>query len=128
MRTVLLISLSTILALYYAQQTEQTFTVKKRSVETKKEFQRIFDLKLAPGIDTICRGIWLDLEPVKPYYDSISTFNLKLKPINKKWTMLQTTTVGNGGHGILKFYQKQKDGTYKLIYIRNWVINCTGRK
>jgi hypothetical protein len=109
----------------HAQQSEQTFTVKKRPTETKKEFQRIFDLKLAPGVDTICHDLWLDLSPVKPYYDSVSVFNFKMETFRKTMAHLKTITVGNGGHGILKFYQKQKDGSFKLVYIRNWVIDCS---
>ena len=113
----------------YSQQAEETFSVKKKPIAEQNEMQRIFKLNLDPGHDTICGGLFIDLSPVLPYYDSISYFNLKyMSTFGKDKISFQTTTVGNGGHAILKFYQKQKDKTYKLIYIRNWVIDCSKAK
>ena len=112
--------------LCYSQQTEETFRVKKKTVAEQNEMQHIFKLNLDPGHDTICGGLFIDLSPVLPYYDSLSYFNLKyVSEYGKNKISFQTTTIGNGGHAILKFYQKQKDKTYKLIYIRNWVIDCS---
>ena len=110
----------------YSQQTEEIFRVKKKPKAEQNKMQHIFKLNLDPGHDTICGGLFIDLSPVLPYYDSIACFNLKnMRRFGKDKVSFLTTTIGNGGHAILKFYQKQKDKTYKLIYIRNWVIDCS---
>lgn len=120
--TILLLCLAVVSC--YAQQNEQTFTVKKKVVPQKTEVQRLFDLNLDPGHDTICDGLFIDLYPVAPYYDSIGVFNLKPKPNAGKYTVWATTTIGSGGQAKLKFYQLQKDNSYKLVYVRSWVIHC----
>lgn len=108
----------------FAQQTGQTFIVKKRAVENKREFPIVFDLRVGTSRDTICSGIFLDLNPIQGYYDSISLFNLKKtnQKFGKNKGVFATTS--NNGHAIITFYKKEKDGTFKMIYFRNWVIHC----
>jgi hypothetical protein len=108
----------------FCQQAEQTFIVKKRKVEAKKEFPKVFDLKLGGIGDTICGSIVIDLSPAEGYYDSISLFNLKKhrEAAGKNTYFYGVTT--KSGHAIITFFKKEKDGSYKMVYFRNWVIHC----
>lgn len=107
-----------------AQIAEQTFTVKKPVVAKKTEMERLFDLKLAPGLDTVCGGIFIDLSPVAPYYDSLGLYNLKDGGKVRVFSVFKVTTIGGGGYARLKFYQRQKDNSYKLVYVRSFKIAC----
>jgi len=123
-KPLLLIFFSLLFSFCFAQQTEQTFIVKKRAFENKKEFPKIFDLKLAPGVDTICGGIMLDLSPAKGYYDSVFLFNLQMRDYGFGGDKYFFDTTNRNGHAIITFYKKEKDGSYKMVYFRNWVIHC----
>ncbi len=128
MKLLLFTFFSLLLSFCSAQQTEQTFIVKKRAVESKKEFPKIFDLKLGGVGDTICGSISLNLEPAQGYYDSISLVNLRImdKEMLKKTQRYYVATSKNG-HAIITFYKKEKDGSYKMVYFRNWVIHCSDK-
>ncbi len=108
----------------YAQVPEETFNVKKKAVVKRTAVERLFDLNLDPGHDTICNGLFINLEPIAPYYDSIGVYNLKRKANTTQITFWATTTIGSGGQAKLKFYQRQKDNSYKLVYVRSWAIYC----
>jgi|ERR1043165_2217831 hypothetical protein len=122
MKPTLCILLTGLTIYCYAQVSEETFKVKKRNARPVNEKLRLFDLNVTPGIDTIGSYVWVNLAPLKPYYDSIALFNIKAAWQNDRGAYFQVTTVGSGGHAIMKFFQRQKDNTFKLVYIRNWVI------
>ncbi len=107
-----------------AQIAEQTFTVTKPVAAKKTEMERLFDLKLAPGYDTVCSSIFIDLTPVAPYYDSLGLYNLKYGGKGRNVSFFNVTTIGSGGYARLKFYQHQKDNSYKLVYVRSFKIAC----
>ena len=113
-------SLLLLCAMTHAQETEQTFIVKKRVVEQKREFPKVFDLKLGPVGDTICDLINIDLKPAQGIYDSLSLFNLK--QLKQSGNVFYPST--QSGHAIITLYKKEKNGSYKMVYFRNWVIHC----
>ena len=127
MRAILILIYFVFISACFCQQTEQTFIVKKRAPGNKRDFPKVFDLKIGPVGDTICGGVMLDLTPAGGLFDSVSLFNLKryeerLGPNGYFYGATNKT-----GHAIISLYKKQKDGTSKLIYFRNWVIHCMDR-
>lgn len=128
MKPLLLIFFSLFLSFCFAQQNEQIFIVKKRTVENKNGFPKILDLKLGAVGDTICGSVRMDLSPAMGYFDSISVVNLR---IMDRAMLYQTrrwyVTTSNSGHAIITFYKKEKDGSYKMVYFRNWVIHCSDK-
>lgn len=108
-------------------QTNVTFTVKKNPTETKSNNRFITDWKIGPAGDTICNSVELDFTKIQGLYDSVSLLNLKqvfTRSPNVYW--YGTTT--HNGHAIITFYRKEKNGSFSMVYFRNWVIACRGQR
>ena len=125
MKLPLFIFFSLLTLFCFSQQTEQSFVVKKNGAENKKGVPRIIDLQYGAVGDTICGSVRIDFSSALGTYDSISLFNLKIMDKemlmqNKRWYFV----IDNFGRAIISLYKKQKNGNYKPVWFRNWVVSC----
>lgn len=104
-------------------QTNVTFTVKKKNDAGAKEAVKMIDWNIGPPGDTICNSVLLNLTPMQGLYDSISLLNLKWVYTTGINTHYYGTT-SHSGHAIITFYRKEKNGSFSMVYFRNWVIAC----
>ena len=108
------------LVVYCSAQNDKTFYVKKQSLN-KKEYQKIFDLKLFPALDTLdVNTVYLgDITPAKGLYDSVAGFNMQVKI---EGNIIKLVTSKYEGIGMLKLFKKDDKGDYTLLYVRNFTI------
>lgn len=118
-------TLLVILSVVAYAQTESTLVIKKHTTTSTevKEYRKIFATNLNYPYDTICSLLTLNLTPLQGMYDSMSLYNLKhtqTAGINTHFYTVQ----GTRGNAIITFYKKQENGSYQMIYYRNWTIKC----
>ncbi len=117
--TLLLLALSVIAS----AQTDKTFVVKKKQPGGKVEYPKIYDYNISQPGDTACGSLTLNLTSIYGQYDSMALYNLKfIQTIGVNTQMYQITT--RTGNAIVTFYKAQKDGSFSMIYYRNWTIKC----
>ncbi len=102
-------------------QKETVFKVKKPEEKKGKEYLRLYDYKLFPGVDTLASGALYggDLRPIIGQYDSLAPFNLKT---TLRGTRLLIQTPSMDCHAMLRFFKKEPDGSAKLVYIKNFIV------
>ena len=110
------------MVVFCSAQNTKTFYVKKQSLDKKDESQKLFNFNLFPRIDTLplnMVNIIGDITPIKGLYDSIATFNLKLKLYGTK---AMVATPKYNCVASLKFFKKDDKGVCRLIYIRYFTV------